>query len=365
MSRTQSSYTLGFGDDKSYSHIAHPYVVVHQLCCTTDTQFANRMAHCEDAEHTVAGAAACIGDWCPDVGLGLFTGNLDGVVRMYYSAKPFNPKSELTGFIGNDQNYISDHNGVNVQVDASRPDRPNAQFNIITHNLEGLCYRDDPQKMARFEYVKDNLVDYFGHYITKGTVMLVQELALQVHKKDMDKQKAVLKKNMSVLLRELRLINPHLVGEDDGYTGCIIYDRSVWEPEDKISVNRVGSNKFSNAYLMKYLPYPDLKMWMVNIHLKAYGSAIKSRSSVNQAHINELANIIDHVVAANKEMYPIYFCGDFNNGTVKAELIMEASKLLTHHAKYGFRQIFYTDPLVTPQEIDQNEWAEALGQDFD
>ena len=58
------------------------HLVITQICCSEDTQFANRMMHCEDPVHSVASYAACIGDWCPGKGLGLFTGNLDGVVRI-------------------------------------------------------------------------------------------------------------------------------------------------------------------------------------------------------------------------------------------------------------------------------------------
>jgi hypothetical protein len=297
------------------------------------------MSHCEDAEHTMAGVAACIGDWCPDLGLGLFTGNLDGVVRISYSEKRFNPKTEMTEFIGNDENYISDHNGVNIEIDTSRHDRPNARFNIITHNLEGLCNRNDTGKMARFQFIKNHLSDYFRAYIKAGTVMLIQELALQLHKKDAAKQRVLLTLNMDMVLGELRKLNPDLVGVTDGYTGCIIYDEKKWSVEKEVNINRTGSDKYSNAYLMRFIPYPKLMIWMVNIHLKAYGSSVKSQDIVNNSHIYELANILEGVLVSNPEKYPVYLCGDFNNGTVKAKLIMKAAMLVA----IGY-QLFYEDP---------------------
>ena len=320
-------------------------MVIKQVCCTEDTQFANRMSHCEDGSHTAAGFMACVGDWCPDLGLGLFTGNLDGVVRLSYHSKHFEPKSELVQYIGNNDNYISDHNGVNLVVDATRTGRPNAKFNIITHNLEGLCYRNNAAKKDRFEYVIKHLNSYFEKYIKKGTLMMVQELALQIHKKSQAKQNDVLEHNMDIVITELRKLNSDLVGVADGYTGCMIYDRTVWLPVEEIKVQRSGSNKYSNCYLMRFLPYPDLHLWIVNIHLKAYGNSVKSQKVVNRSHINELSNILEQLIEANKDEYPVYICGDFNNGTVKADLVWKAVeqipqpyKLLSNHPLQRQRQ---------------------------
>ncbi len=41
-----------------------------------------------------------------------------------------------------------------------------------------------------------------------------------------------------------------LEGETDGYTGCVIYDRAVWERRQVVVIRRDGSSKCSNAYLM-------------------------------------------------------------------------------------------------------------------
>lgn len=306
------------------------YIVVKQVCCTQDTQFANRMSHCEDGLHTTAGWLACIGDYCPDLGFGLFTGNLDGVVRLSYRNKHFEPKSEEIQYIGSAKNYISDHDGVNLKIDASRPDRKDVKFNVITHNLEGLCNRDDKKKVDRFRQVVKMFKDYFDPYVKSGTIMLFQELALQIYKKDAQKQGAVLDRNMDIVLTELRKINPNMVGLSDGYTGCMLYDRSVWSPINEIRVQREGSNKFSNAYLMRYNKYPDLHLWVVNIHLKAFGSAAKKQTEINDKHIRELANILEQVLLENEDEYPIYLCGDFNNNTVKAELIWKALEMVPH-----------------------------------
>lgn len=308
------------------------HLTIRQICCADDTQFADRMVGCEDVAHSAAGVAACVGSWCPDFGLGLskglFTGSLDGVVRISYDNKHFEPESEVVQYIGNADKYISDHNGINLSVDARHEGRPDAQFNIITQNFEGLCYREDPSKMDRFEQVRDSLGEHFRDYLRKGTILLAQELALQLHKKDAGKQTAVLEHNMDVLLTQLRTVNPDLVGNHDGYTGGMFYDRTVWLPVKEHRINRIGSNKYSNAYLMQFLPYPDLHLWVVNIHLKAFGASVKSQASVDSAHVNEISNILDTVIRANKEEYPIYLCGDFNNGSMKATLVIDAIKQL-------------------------------------
>lgn len=307
---------------------------VTQVCCADDTQFADRMVGCEDVAHSAAGALACVGNWCPDFGLGLsvglFTGSLDGVVRIAYDSKHFEPKSEVVRYIGSNDAYISDHNGINLEVDARHEGHPLAKFNIISQNFEGLCYRQDPKAMDRFLYVREQMANHFRDHLGVGTIILAQELALQLHKKDESKQMAVLEHNMDVLLTQLRIINPNLIGNHDGYTGGMFYDRTVWLPVDELKINRIGSNKYSNAYLMQFLPYPDLHLWIVNVHLKAFGASVKSQAKVNTAHINELSNILDAVISKNAHHYPIYLCGDFNNGTAKSTLVIEAIRQLPY-----------------------------------
>jgi endonuclease/exonuclease/phosphatase family metal-dependent hydrolase len=330
---------------------APKYLVVTQLCCDRDTQFAKRMNHCEDAEHTVAGYAACVGDHCPlGLGLGLFTGNLDGVVKITYSSKRFIPNSESVTFMGDDSNYISDHNGVELVVDARRPGRENAHFNIIAHNLEGLCYRNDPKKHDRFHYVEQQLVPYFKDHVRPGTIMLVQELALQIHKKDPFKQKELLAQNMALLIDKLKKINPNMAGVDDGYTGALVYDHVMWTPIRQVQVKRQDSNKYSNGYLMQFTEYPELLIWVVNIHLKAYGGGLKTRKKINLAHVIELSEIIKAVLAENTEdEYPIYLCGDFNNGTLKAEMIMEALR----NVAFGYKLHYMQPPEDAPLTDEQ------------
>lgn len=331
------------------------YLVVTQLCCSRDTQFANRMNHCEDGGHTVAGYAACVGDYCPSALVGgIFTGNLDGVVKVTYGSKKFIPNSESVEFLGDEKNYISDHNGVNLTVDARRDGREQALFNIVTHNLEGLCYRQDSKKHDRFRYVRDNLAKYFSETIRPGTIMLIQELALQNHKKDLVKQQALLTQNMELLLSELRKLNPYMVGVDDGYTGGLVYDREYWVPVDQVQVKRQESNKYSNGYLMEFLPYSDLKIWVVNVHLKAYGGGIKGQQTVNLAHVNELSEIVTAVLKKNAEYeYPIYLCGDFNNGTVKAELVMKALENVAYGYDLHFNQPMEPGPEAVQLSNDQ------------
>jgi len=235
--------------------------------------------------------------------------------------------------IGNSDNYISDHNGVNIIIDATSPDKQHAKFNIITHNLEGLCYRNVPAKDIRFIQVVNNLCTYFEPYINIVPILILQELALQLHKKDIDKQSRVLQNNMELILDKLSPINSNLTATSESYTGCMIYDTTVWECIDFISINRIGSPKYSNGYLMKFLACPLLHLWIINIHLKAYGATMKTQAQINGYHINELTNIIDTVMTRNKDEYPIYLCGDFNNGTEKSLLVMESLNLIPHSYK--------------------------------
>jgi len=317
------------------------------------------MNHCEDAEHTMAGYAACVGDHCP-LGLALFTGNIDGVVKITYGSKKFIPNSESVTFMGDDAGYISDHNGVDLAVDARRPGREAAYFNIITHNLEGLCYRSDPKKLDRFRYVEQQLPAYFKDHVKPGTIMLIQELALQNHKKDTQRQKHLLEQNMTLLMDKLKSLNPNMAGVDDGYTGALFYDREFWTPINSVQVRRQDSNKYSNGYLMQFNAYPELMIWVVNIHLKAYGTSIKSTAVVNRAHVNELSDIIKAVLSENtKDEYPIYLCGDFNNGTVKAELIMEALR----NVAVGYKLHYIQPPEDEQLTEEQREMlAQAMGE---
>lgn len=298
---------------------------MQQVCCTDDTQFATRMAHCEDPSHTIAGYIACVGEYCPT---SIFQASLDGIVRISFSKKNFIPAGEGIQYIGDADNYISDHNGINLVVDLRRPQRPLARFNVISHNLEGLCYRQD--KKDRYYQVLDLLTNYFEPYVTSGTVMILQELALQLHKKNPARQQIILNRNMETVLTHLRGLNPKLTGITDGYTGGIIYDSSYWDIIRELKISRQGSPKFSNAYLMKFLLYPELHVWFVNIHLKAFGSSLSSQKSINNAHTTELANILDTVFSNNEEGYPVYLCGDFNNPSVKYQLVIQALGKFQH-----------------------------------
>lgn len=307
------------------------YMVVQQICCTQDTQWAKRMAHCEDAQHTAVAKAAiaaeCIGNYCPTWLASentSYSDNLDGVVRMTYSERPFVPNSETIQFIGNDDMYISDHNGINMTVDATRHRHTQIMFNVITHNLEGLCYRLEANKKDRYEYVMNNLTDYFAPHVKTGTIMLLQEAALQLDKKNLDTQTKILRTNVHNILTKLFPLNPNLTTIYDNYTGAILYDASVWNLVHELKIARKGSNKYSNAYLMQFIKYPEFQLWCINIHLKAMGVSMSTQSTINQTHIEELANIIGYVYRNNPEHYPVYFCGDFNNGSIKETLITNA-----------------------------------------
>lgn len=357
------------------------YMVVKQICCGQDTQWASRMAGCEDSAHTSAARAAwaaeCFGSYCPAfVSQKLvFSDNLDGIVRLTTGLKPFVPQAEAIIYMGNNDNYISDHNGVNMLVDARGPGRDQARFNLITHNLEGLCYRAESRKRARYEYVMAHLTEYFGQHIAPGTVMMVQEMALQLEKKNIQKQREILTKNTGDVLDRLTPLNGNLVARDDGYTGAIIYDASVWNLIQELNISRKGSNKYSNAYLMQFREYPGLHLWFTNIHLKAFGGGITTQTQMNTAHAEELANIIGHILENNPEHYPIYFAGDFNNGAVKETLIISALQKVYEGPIYNkvlvddiqtidhqqFQQLYEPPPVIEqrPQDME-SALAQAL-----
>lgn len=307
----------------------HEYIIAKQICCTEDTQWAARMAHCEDASHTGAATAAtvaeCIGSWCPSItGKMIYSDNLDGVVRLTHGIRPFIPRAEAVAYLGSPDDYISDHNGINIMVDAQRENREEARFNIISHNMEGICYRLEDHKRSRYEYVMSHLTNYFESHIMDGTILLLQEVALQLNKKNLGVQRDILRQNMHDILDRLLPLNSNLQAIDDSYTGALIYDAVVWKLVNELKIARAGSNKFSNAYLMQFRRYPDLHIWFVNIHLKAYGGGISTQTQINNSHIKELTNILDTVIQNNPDQYPVYLCGDFNNGSIKEKLIISA-----------------------------------------
>ncbi|MEI7670113.1 MAG: hypothetical protein WCJ33_08530, partial [Pseudomonadota bacterium] len=143
-------------------------------------------------------------------------------------------------------------------------------------------------------------------------------------KKGPKEQTQILNTNFDIVLKALQSRNSNLKGETDGYTGCMIYDSKVWELSETVIIQREGSPKFSNAYLMKYKDNPKYYIWLINIHLEApnlMNIKMYSQEHVNNIHISELEKIIGPVLRRNHMKYPVYLCGDFNNRESKQDLV--------------------------------------------
>ena len=298
----------------------HPDVV--QLCCEMDvpTQFPSRMWDCEGSRHDVAAAFVTMAGWAGYVN----NPSLDGVVRLSYPSHSTVVASEVVTLIRNDGGYISDHDGLNVDVALrvafgdARVSHP-IEFNIVTQNLEGLC-----SKSKRHESTKAKLGPWFRPHVKRGTFLVAQELALQLSLGDA-KQIAMLDRNFATVLQTLQSTNPdvRLEGETDGYTGGVIYDGLAWERLRVVVIRRAGSSKCSNAYLMRHREEPACCVWIVNIHLKAVDFHA-SREYVNEIHADELLNILLSVLNHNHMKCPMYLCGDFNNPDSKYALVTRA-----------------------------------------
>jgi hypothetical protein len=311
----------------------HPNVT--KVCCdeaTQKTQFAYRMAHCEDKLHT---AAASLGSVVTFVTGLQFDGSLDGVVRLSYGQEAFEETPEIIKHWKSkrEEDYISDHDAVNVDVAVTLRDAKVCTFNILTHNLEGLC-GGNPTYTKRADYVKSRLPTWHKEYVRAGTLMVVQELVLQF-KSDLPKQMTLLDEHLKLLLSALNNgavgNEAQFVGVTDGFTGCIIYDEKAWGLLETVETKRLevlGTNKgqrlgkVSNAYLMKS-KHADFRVWIVNVHLKAidFGRPDYER---DYAHTEELKDILDNVADANRGRFPVYLCGDYNNAGDKWQLVRSA-----------------------------------------
>lgn len=319
----------------------HPDIA--QLCCEVHvpTQFPTRMWDCEGSRHDVAAALVSMARW-----MGYARNpSLDGVVRLSYPDQSTWVTREMATLVRNDGDYISDHDGVNVDV-ALRVDQRVArgeagvshpiEFNIITQNLEGLC-----SKSRRHDSILAKLGAWFRPYVRRGTLLVTQELVLQL-KAGEAVQKATLDRHLATLLATLQDVGDHvaqstnpdvqLEGETDGYTGCVIYDRAVWERRQVVVIRRDGSSKCSNAYLMQHREEPACCIWLVNIHLKAVDFRA-SREYVNEIHADELTHILLSVLQHNNMRYPVYLCGDFNNPDSKHALVRRVLTTLQTAAK--------------------------------
>jgi hypothetical protein len=294
-------------------------IKITQLCCDESTQFASRMAHCEDPGTFKPHTLAAYGSWITGIQDGT---SLDGIVKI--DATNINVSENIHHI--QKINYISDHNGIVLNLNISP-----INFNIISFNLEGLCRRypemnktkyNDNEFNRRLELLQIHLIDY----VKVGAIIACQELALQLYKDNLPLQNALLDDSGKKILNELLKFNPNLQFESDTYTGGIYYDKSIWTVMS-LSIPRLTSkgfaNKFSNAYLFTH---KNIQLWVVNIHLKA-PDLTTTWTTITEAHKLELSNIINTIYNNNFKI-PIYLCGDYNNIGNKKDLIVDAIKSL-------------------------------------
>lgn len=134
--------------------------IFDKFCCEENTQFPARMAHCEDKSHT---AASWLG----------YPSNLDGIVKVVHRDNHYHSAEHETR-IKDDRNYISDHDGMNLDVILPS----GTPFNIISYNLEGICKRED--RPETYISVIRKYHDHFRPYIRDGTIIALQEVVLQL-----------------------------------------------------------------------------------------------------------------------------------------------------------------------------------------
>jgi hypothetical protein len=306
--------------------------------------------------HDAASWFAYVASWTP---AGKWGASLDGIVRISHSDGSYRA-TEAYQIINHDPNFISDHNAVSVDVEVTSAQPQSMQFNIITHNIEGMC-----AEMSRAISVRRLLPTWYAGHIKPGTLMVFQELALQKHKNDADKQEKFLEGNLQKLLGALegQAAGCDLRGVTDKYTGSMIYDANEWTLEHTEEIRRpvIGDrNKRSNAYRMKHKK-GNFSIWLVNIHLKALGGLsdlFKNNPKRDKTHVDELRNIIqrlvtlmrstDHGAVPNDSKTPIYLCGDFNNPNSKFDLVQLAVSKVPGYT--------LPDPVKVPIE-SLEEWS--------
>jgi len=284
-----------------------------QVCCAAHTQFPVRMLNCGESElhEAVALASTAVEFW---KGTDYLAKVLDGIVKLTYdgslptffeSLTMISPKPGVP--------YVSDHDGARIDVRTS----DGLAFSIVTQNLEGLCRKGT----ARRNVIVNALGSWFRPHVQSGMIMVIQELALQLNRPDAE-QRAELDANLAIVLETIDRDKHDLAAETDGYTGCLIYDKLAWTHQT-VKIARARSNKFSNAHLMSSVPHPARSVWVVNIHLKAFGP-ICAQATIDAAHTEELTNILRRVLEANVGGFPVYLCGDFNNASNKGQLVQRA-----------------------------------------
>jgi hypothetical protein len=307
-------------------------IVVNELCCGGEpTQYATRMKHCEDKLHTTGAMMARFSELV--IGK-VYKGALDGIIKISKSeGEHFEESSTIIKKI----NYISDHDGLLLKINIPRL---KFNFNIISFNLEALCNRSDKPNNEEYKKRLELLDLHLWDIVKDGSIMVCQEIVLQ--DKQGEAQTMLLNKSINEILPRLKRFNNNLNFISDTYTGGIFYDSNIWNIDNTIVITRVVSldpgaskeNKFSNAYLFSLKSDTNVKIWIVNIHLKAppiidgdmfkYVTKPDQMSLIHIQHMNELTNIISKVLDNNNNFqYPIYLCGDFNDTRPKNILVNE------------------------------------------
>ena len=290
-----------------------------QLCCQHYTQFPVRMAGCSESElHGWTALGAVVVEYFR--GTDHLARSLDGIVKLSYEGAVPTFGSEGLTMISpkSDGAYVSDHDGAKITIQVDIGDDV-LVFSIVTQNLEGLCRKTS----SRRRVIVKELPRWFRPHVTSGVIMVIQELALQL-KAGETAQSAELDANLAIVLKAIAPSGLDLAAVTDGYTGCLIYDKRAWTLTETVVIARAGSSKYSNAYRMRSVPYPTCSVWVVNIHLRAFDPRTPFQATIDRAHIEELTNILEKVIAANQDGLYVYLAGDFNNAGDKGTLVQNA-----------------------------------------
>ena len=182
-------------------------------------------------------------------------------------------------------------------------------------------------------------------------IMAFQEIALNYFKGY--QQNKFVEQNFVYLLNELNYVLNRLpyvwmrvefLGQTDDFSSCIIYDNYTWELVKTIHIQREGSEKRSNAYLLKGRRDTHIagrEIVVVNIHLAAkagskavsvwtnrvtsYVSPTEGETSFEELHVNELHKILrETLMGLEGNKPPIFIVGDFNNTEDKHRLLQLA-----------------------------------------
>jgi hypothetical protein len=323
-------------------------IIVQERCCDEKTQYPRRMCD-ESVMHTFTAKGSMFIDTVASQ-----DASLDGIVEIRnQNVMGQNPQYQSVEYIRKTDPYLSDHDGIVLNLNTSLHHDNNIPFNIISMNLEGFCRIS---KDKEFRHI-NNINSYFEPHIKRGTIIAFQEIVLQTLYDDpLDyphKHNSWVVKTGIQILSKLRDSNPRLRFVSDTYTSGIFYDNAVWELEESVIIKRkyrdIEQTKFSNAYLFRSHFDSMCKFWVVNIHLKApngtqeqiddlldifkvaahnvnpFKTKRERKHHVDNMHITELNNIISTLISKSDDFnIPVYLCGDYNSVLPKGELVTKA-----------------------------------------